>query len=204
MTTAFLSASMPGTGLIPALRRVSIVAAAFLAVGCANVQLDATGPTPATVEKLRAASLAPSQVGKFQLAAGKPAEMDTGLSGLRGSTLAPAKGSWSQLLKDTLATELRGAGLYDEKSPLVIEGQLVDSQVDAAISTGTGRLAARFQVLRGSEKLFDKELVAEASWESSFVGAVAIPAAINQYGALYKTLVGKLIDDPGFRAALKR
>jgi hypothetical protein len=185
-------------------RRLAIVLAAVLGVGCANVQIDATGPTPATVDKLRAAELAPAQVGKFQLAAGKPAEMDTGLSGLRGSTAAPAKGSWSQLLKDTLAAELRGAGLLDEKSSLVIEGQLLDSMVDAAITTGKGRLAARFQVLRGSEKLFDKEIVAESSWESSFVGAVAIPAAINQYGALYKTLVGKLIDDAEFRRALKR
>ncbi len=186
------------------LRWLAIALAAVASVGCANVQLDATGPTPATVDKLRAADLAPSQLGKFQLAPGKPAELDTGLSGLRGNSASPAKGTWSQLLKDTLAAELRGAGLLDEKSSLVIEGQLLDSKVDAAIGTGTGRLAARFQVLRGSEKLFDKELVAEASWESSFMGAVAIPAAINQYGALYKTLVGKLIDDADFRRALKR
>jgi hypothetical protein len=36
------------------------------------------------------------------------------------------------------------------------------------------------------------------------VGAVAIPAAMNQYGALYKSLVAKLVDDPEFRRALTK
>jgi hypothetical protein len=52
--------------------------------------------------------------------------------------------------------------------------------------------------------VYEKEIAAEASWESSFVGAIAIPAAMNQYGALYKTLVSKLVDDPDFRRALAK
>ncbi|HTP94982.1 MAG TPA: hypothetical protein VMK05_03985, partial [Burkholderiales bacterium] len=79
-----------------------------------------------------------------------------------------------------------------------------DSKVDAAIGTGTARLAARFTVRNGGRLVYDKEIAADASWESSFLGAVALPAAINQYGALYKTLVAKLIDDPDFRRALAR
>ncbi|MDR7333483.1 hypothetical protein [Roseateles asaccharophilus] len=74
--------------------------------------------------------------------------------------------------------------------------------VDAAIGTGKGRLAARIQVKRAGSTLFDKEIVAESSWDSSFVGAIALPAAINQYGALYKTLTGKLFDDADFKRAL--
>jgi hypothetical protein len=52
--------------------------------------------------------------------------------------------------------------------------------------------------------VFDKEIVATSTWESSFMGAVAIPAAINQYGALYQKLVGQLLDDTEFLAAIKR
>ena len=57
---------------------------------------------------------------------------------------------------------------------------------------------------RDSKRVFDKELAVDAKWESSFVGAIALPAAINQYSALYKTLVAKLFDDTEFRAALAR
>ena len=188
----------------PTTRFAPLLLVALLATGCASVKLDATSATPTTVEKLRAANLAPARAGAFKLAAGKPVAMDTSISGLRGLVLEPAKGSWSQLLTDTLVIELTAAGLYDNQSPVVIEGQLVDSQVDAAISQGAGRLAARFNVVRAGRVVYDKELSIDAVWESSFMGVVAVPEAINQYGALYKKLVTKLIDDPDFRLAAAR
>lgn len=186
------------------LNRLLPLLLALSAAGCANVQLSASGATPATVERLRTAQLAPAQVGAFRLAPGKDASMDLSLSGLRGNTLTPAKGSWSQLLKDTLVVELTAAGLYNPNSGLVIEGQLTESKVDAAIGTGTGRLAARFTVAKQGLVVLDKELSVDARWDSSFLGAVAIPEAMNQYGALYKTLVARLVDDPDFRRALAR
>lgn len=186
------------------IRTLAPLALVAVLAGCASAKLDATGATPATVEKLRTASLAPAQVGEFKLAAGKPADLDTSLGGLRGSTLEPAKGRWSQMLQDTLTVELKAAGLYDPAAARVVSGQLTDSRVDAAIATGTGRLAARFTVTDAGRVSFDKELAVEASWESSFMGAVAIPMAMTQYGALYKALVGKLVDDPDFRRALAR
>ncbi len=181
-----------------------LLGAALLAGGCANVKLDATGATPGTVDKLRAANLAPAQVGSFKLAAGKDPSMDTSLPGLRGNSLAPAKGSFAQLLKDTLIAELSAAGLYDAVSKKVIEGHLTDSMVDASIGIGKGRLAARFTVSNGSTQVFDKEVAVQSSWESSFVGGIAVPEAMNQYGALYKALIAKLVDDPDFRKALAR
>lgn len=172
--------------------------------GCANVKLDATGASPATLEKLRTAGLRPAAVDAFALAPGLDPALDRTLPGLRGNTLAPAKGSWARLLRDTLEIELSAAGLYDPASSSVIAGELIESGVDAAIGTGTARLAARFTVTRGGEQVYERALDVEARWSSSFVGAIAIPEAINQYGALYKALVAKLIDDPDFRRALAK
>jgi len=182
--------------------RLALAVTLAVLTGCASVKMPAPAPSAANAERLRAVKLAPSQVGTFKLAAGKPASMDTTLGGLRGSTLSPTDGSFAGQLRDEIATELTAAGLLDAKSGIVIEGQLTDSMVDAAIGTGRGRLAAKIQVKRDGQTVFDKEVVAEASWESSFVGAIALPAAINQYGALYKTLVGKLFDDADFKRAL--
>lgn len=189
--------------LIRAARLTVVLAATAALTACVTAKMPAPSSSAANVEKLRAAKAAPSQVGTFKLAAGKPAGMDTELGGLRGSSMQPSAGTFSGQLRDELAAELKGAGLLDATSPVVIEGELTDSRVDAAIGTGTGRLAARFVVKRNGQKVFDKELAAESSWESSFVGATAIPLAINQYGALYKTLIGKLLDDAEFRAAVK-
>lgn len=173
-------------------------------VGCASVKLDATSASPQVLERLRGSNLQPMQAGRFALAPGKPPEMDRTLSGLRGSSLTSAKGSFAQLLKDTFIVEMTAAGLYDPTAPVTVEADLTDSKVDAAIGTGTGRLAARFRVQRAGQKVYDKELAVEATWESSFMGAVAIPAAMNQYQAMYKSLVLKLIDDPDFRKAAGR
>jgi len=166
-------------------------------------------PTPiasaSTGQALRSAGLAPAAVGDFKLAPGLPALMDTELSGgLRGGNIVAPGGSYAQHLRQVLLTELHSAGLLDNEARVRIEGQLTQSQVDAAIGTGTARLAARFQVLREGRPVFDKELVADDSWDSSFVGAVAIPRAIEHYGQLYRTLIDQLVGDADFRRALAR
>jgi hypothetical protein len=172
--------------------------------GCTSVMPPPTAGGENT-QALRAANLTPANVGAFKLAPGRPASMDKELAGgLRGGNISAPSGSYSQHLKETLRAELNSAGLLDPQSKVVIEGQLTDSKVDAAIGTGTSRLAARFQVTRDGKTLYDKELVAEDSWDSSFVGAVAIPKAIERYGATYKLLVGKLLSDSDFRRALAR
>ena len=184
------------------LRPAVIAVCAASLVGCVSVKLPAPTAAVATVEALRAVPLSPAKVGRFQLAAGLPASMDTSVGGLRGASLNPPDGSFAAQLRDQLVTDLKAAGLYNETAPIVIEGQLTDSKVDAAIGTGTGRLAARFTVVRAGKQVYDKEVVVEASWESSFMGAVALPLAINRYTSFYQELTRKLFDDPAFRAAL--
>lgn len=187
-----------------AARRAALAAMLAGLVGCAAVKMPPPNAGAGAVESLRGAALAPAAAGSFTLAPGRPAEMDRTLGGLRGSSVSPASGSFAQQLKEQLVTDLRAAGLYDEASNAVIEGQLTDSRVDAAIGTGTGRLAARFVVKRGGATVYDKEIAVEEQWESSFVGAVALPAAINHYTAFYPGLTRKLADDPDFRKALKK
>ena len=185
-------------------KRTAALALLVPVLGCTTVM----PPPMASGENsqvLKAANLAPSAVGTFKLAPGRPAQMDKELSGgLRGGNIGAPSGSYSQHLKETLKAELQSAGLLDLQSKYVIEGQLMDSMVDAAIGTGKARLAARFQVLREGQLLFDKEVSIEDSWDSSFMGAVAIPRAIERYGASYRALVGKLLNDSEFRRALAR
>ncbi len=172
--------------------------------GCATVTLPAPGGTAANVEKLRAAGLQPMTTGEFKPAAGKAADADKGLS-IRGSnSISPTNGSFALQLRDQLAADLKAAGLDASGARAVISAVVTDNMLEAGLNKGTGRLAARFQVRRDGRVVFDKELSASDDWQPSFVAAVAVPDAFNRYGALYQALVGKLIDDPEFRAAVKR
>ncbi len=103
-----------------------------------------------------------------------------------------------------LIVELKAAGLYDEKSQIEIKAQLTNSQVNAGIKVGTAKLAAIFTVDKADIQVFEKRLSVETQWESSFVGVIAVPEAINQYTSLYNKLVGKLFDDKEFRAVMSK
>lgn len=187
------------------LSRWTLLGLAFAAfTGCASVKLPAPSAGADNVQKLRAANLAPAGAGDFKPAAALPAAKDASQGGLRGSSVSAESGSFARYLRDTLVADLSAAGLYDERSLVRIEGELTETELDAAIGTGTGSLGARFKVMRGGKIVYDKTLRVSESWESSFVGAVALPLAINKYSAFYRALVGKLVDDAEFRAAMAR
>ena len=189
------------------LRSSRLAAVAMMGIGlfgCAALQMPAPSASADNLSTLRAANLAPARTGTFVLAPGKPADMDKTLGGLRAASLEPSNGSFAQTLKAQLTAELKAAGLYDDGADIVIAGQLTDSQVDAAIGTSSGRLAAHFNVTRGAKVVYDKDVAVDAQWDGSFVGAIAIPAAVNQYTALYKALAGKLFADPDFQHALAK
>lgn len=160
-------------------------------------------PSMSNIERLRKPETPKLTVGDFRLEPGKPAAMDRAVN-IRGSTLVSPDGkSYALFLKETLATELRAAGKLDTAGAIVVSGLLNESRVDAAMSVGTASLGAIFIVTRDGREVYRKALRVEATWTSNFIGAVAIPMAMNQYTALYSDLVGKLLDDPDFQAAVR-
>lgn len=188
-------------------RVISLAAACVLAMqltGCVSMKMSPPTASIDNTARLRGAALAPANVGAFTPAAGKIAALDHGTS-VRGNSLGSSvDDSFTQYLRETVKVELTAAGLYDIKAGTVITGTLTDSDLDAAMGTGTGMLAARFVVTRDGAVRYDRELKVNSSWESSFMGAVAIPAAGREYEALYRKLVSSLLNDAAFRAALSK
>lgn len=180
-----------------------ITVAALSAVGCANITVPAPQPTMANVNAAK--QLTESvKLGSFKLASGLSAGTDQSISVRGSNTLnAPSGQSFSTYLRDVLATELRSANKLDDASTINITGELTKSELDAGMSVGTGTVGARFVVTRTDGVCLDKELTATAQWESSFMAAVAVPAAFNRYTALYPELAGKLLKDADFQQRCK-
>jgi len=174
-----------------------------LLIGCAT-QLGAPVASADNTTKARATGMGTVQVGEFALAPGKDKSLDSSISVRAASVSEPTGGSFSQYLRETLIVELKSAGLLNPASPAVITGFLTESQVDPAMSEGSAKLAARFVVTRAGSTVYDRELTVTSKWASSFVGAVAIPAAINEYTGLYRKLVGVLLDDPKFQEVTRK
>ena len=179
------------------------IAVILLLTGCAQMQLGAPVASMENVQRARAGLSNPVAVGKFVPAKELDPQSDISFN-LRSNTLtAPTDGSFAKYLRETLVAELSAAGLFSSTSPIVIQGELTQSRLEAPIGTGVGELAARFQVLNGGKIVYERELKASRTWPSPFIGVAAIPMAVNEYTALHRALVAKLLDDSDFRAAIK-
>lgn len=178
--------------------------AAMGLVGCAQVKLAEPVASADNIQKAKAGGIGPVSVGEFKLAEGKDRSLDLKVSIRSNTFFSPYDSSLSKYLAESLKADLNAAGVLEPGASRSIRGELTQSTVDAPMGRGTASLAARFIVEDQGRKTYDKELSTKADWESSFVGAIAIPDAINQYVALYKKLVGELLDDPNFRKAVAR
>jgi hypothetical protein len=139
-------------------------------------------------------------VGKFSAAAG----VSNRSLGVRGSELnGGADGTFSTYLHDAVISELQTSARYDASSELQISGILTRNEISAGIRTGTASVGAEFALTRNNQVCFKKTLVGEHEWESSFMGAVAIPAAFNNYPTAVQKLLGVLFADPDFVAAVR-
>jgi hypothetical protein len=187
-------------------RITSLIAAGALAVqlvGCAPMNMSIPTPSMENTVKLRNPAYDKVAVGSFALDASKSASLDKS-HGIRASAVAAPSGSFAQYLGETLKVELMSAGLLDANAATTITGTLTETDVDASIGTGKGVLAARFVVTRAAQVRYDKELKVESSWDSSFMGAVAIPLAAREYEGQYRKLVSKLLDDASFLQAISK
>ena len=139
-------------------------------------------------------------VGDFTAAAG----VNNRSLSIRGSTLnGGSDGTFSTYLKDAMVTELQTSGRYDAASTLQVSGVLTHNELNSGVKTGSATVGAEFALTRNHELCFKKTLTAEHQWESSFLGAVAIPAAISNYPTAVQKLLGMLYTDPEFVAALQ-
>ncbi|HET6911914.1 MAG TPA: hypothetical protein VFH71_01080 [Rhodanobacteraceae bacterium] len=176
--------------------RLAIVsAAAFLLGGCISAPPPKYQPGISNTQVLIQPAREKLGVGKFNAAPG----VENAHLSVRGSSLnGGSDGTFSGYLRDALITELQTAGKYDANADTQISGTLTDNRLETPIKTGSADVAAHFVVTRSGSTVYDKTLSAHHEWESSFMGAVAIPTAMRNYATAVQKLLGQLFNDPDF------
>ncbi|MBL8377042.1 MAG: hypothetical protein JNM79_04180 [Burkholderiales bacterium] len=137
-------------------------------------------------------------VGKFEFDKGKESELNE--VGARASNFpSPVNGSYADYFADAAMKELRAAGKFDAASPKALTGTLIKNHLSAAgLNTNDAALQVRFKLAEGTKVTYDKLVSAEHQWESAFLGAIAIPRALDQYIATIQKLMRSLFSDPDF------
>jgi hypothetical protein len=182
-------------------RGAGIILVALAAAGCANVPAPKYQPAIGNTEVL-IGEPAKIAVGTFTAAPGVP-NRELSMRGANSIKGGGTDGTFSGYLHDAALVELQTAGRYDPHSDLLLTGVLTRNTLITGISEGSATVAARFTLLRDGRACLAKTLIARSQWPSSFLGAVAIPAAINNYPSAYQQLLGKLFTDPQFKGALE-
>lgn len=175
--------------------------ASLLLVGCAGPAPN-YAPSIDNVEVLKKSGSSSGRVGQITVAPDLPSGKAVPL---RANTMiSPVGSNFGDYIAAALRQELEMAKLYDARSDTEISGALLRNHVDAGgLSVNEGQLEARFIVRRGGQERFNKIKRADHKWESSFAGAVAIPLAANNYTVMVQKLIGALVTDPDFVAALR-
>jgi hypothetical protein len=143
----------------------------------------------------------PLGVGAFNAAGG----VENKTLVIRGSRLhGGTDGTYATYLRDAVIAELKTANDYAESGNTLLSGVLTRNELATNIGTGKCTVGAEFSLSRAGRLIYKKTLLAEHEWESSFIGAIAIPAAINNYSTTVQQLLGKLFSDPDFNAAMQQ
>ena len=167
--------------------------------GCAT-RTPIYNPSPESTQRLQNANVQPVKVGDFTAEA---TASNTSIA-LRAATMEPAQGTYAKYLAEAVRNELELVKLYSPASTTEISGVLLRNEMNTGLAvTGEGLIEARFIVRRDGSVRFDKTKLAGITWDSNFVGAIAIPRAQQEYPRLVQKLVGDLFSDPDFVAALK-
>jgi hypothetical protein len=154
------------------------------------------------VQKIKDADTQPVKVGTFESTPGKG---NANPISIRGSSLAsPYDSSYAKYIAEALRQDLELAGRLAPDAKIEISGALQKNDVNIpAVGSGTGDLEARFIVKRAGETKYNQVKTIHDVWESSFVGAVAIPRAQARYPIIVQKLLAELYADPAFIEALK-
>ena len=182
--------------------RLLLAASLALLGGCIQEKMEGAQPSIAAAKAAQAFDMAPIAVGPVTTA---PA--DAGFDrhiNIRGSTMTPPTGRFSSYLHDVMITELRTSGHYDPGAPLVLSAVLTENSATEDFKQGRGVEVATFRLTRGGKIVFEQSIRAEVQWGSSFIGAIAIPAAFRTHASLSNALVANLFASPEFRAAAAR
>lgn len=149
------------------------------------------------VKVLTADALKPSAVDKFT---GGPDSIS-----VRGVNQgeSPVGSNFADYIQDALSQELTKANLLVLSSDYHIQGKVVSTDIDAAMDTGHTTASVDFVVTRSGQPIFEKVISADYQWESSFVGAIAIPRGFQSYPKTVEMLLNNLYKDPDFVKSLK-
>lgn len=170
----------------------------LIATGCMTMQTPSYVPALDNYEQLQSGHYKKTAIGDFTVADSNLQQIS-----VRGNPLkSSVNDSFGNYLKAALEEEIYKAGLLSKDSKCVISGMIIENDIDAAVSTASGHISANVVITDNGTIVFNKTVKGAHQWPSSFIGAVAIPRARENYPLIVRNFIRTLIEDEDFKKAM--
>lgn len=178
----------------------SLAATALLVTGCAQFL---AGPYTADFQALD--RMKATKPDTLAIAAVQPTDRAHSVNrlSLRGAALLSPSGTFSKYLEDALVSDLKEARIYDAASRTVLHAVILKNEVDiVGVSVGHATMEVQLRITHDGQPRLDKRYSASVSFDSHFMGSIAIPAGQTAYASVVRELLRNMYSDPQFTAAI--
>lgn len=123
---------------------------------------------------------------------------------IRGSSMvSPYQNSYATYVGEAIKQELVMAKKMAQNADIELSGVLLKNDINADIRTGHANIKMQLIVKKNDKVNYDRVKSVEHQWDSSFVGAIAIPRAMQEYPVMIQKLLAQFYNDNDFVNALK-
>jgi hypothetical protein len=183
------------------MKRISIIGVILLSLGLGGCSIVAA-PYQPSIENAQAMKRA--DLPKMNVGTVLGNQKNQSIS-LRGTKMNSATADYGSYIANALTAELKLANLYEPMSATVISGELLSHDINVgSFTTGTGVISMKFVISKSNTQVLEKTVSADIEFESSFMGAIAIPNGQMAYKDLVQSLIKTALSDPEIVAALKQ
>jgi hypothetical protein len=178
-----------------------IITVAALISGCANLVVPSYSPDYAAVDSLKHSKLDKAALGKVQP---DDAKAKVNQISLRGANLTAGDVTFAGYLERAMKNDLQEAGMYDSNAARRIDIVLLQNDMDVSgFSEGVGRIEIELSITTSGTTVLRKKYATSIKFESSFIGAVAIPKGQTEYPNLVRALLSVIYRDQAFSQAMR-
>jgi len=179
--------------------RIFTIALSLLVTGC-SLQAPPYQVSLENVQTIKRTKVEPMNVGAI-IATKKLNSIS-----LRGSSMnSPVNKSYGDYISTAVEEELKLAKLWSPVSSTVITGTVLTNDIDVSgFSEGSGEISVNFIVTKNNIIIFDKVISAAHTFDSSFMGGIAIPNGQTNYVNLVQKLIKNLFENKEFISAIKQ
>lgn len=174
------------------IKRILVLTIVILAISGCSIKGHKYKPDFNSINELKDANLQSMNIQENPLQEEKYKNIS-----LRGSSMvSPYGGTFSKYLEISLKEHLLQASLFNNKSDINIMTILLKNDFDiSGFSTGEADLSAKFIVYINNKIVYEKIHSIHHEWDSSFIGAIAIPNGLNNYPIAVQKLINKFLED---------